>query len=205
MSHLLRTSELFDPLADRLDAGMPVFGTCAGMIMCATSVLDGRPDQRSFGRIDLAVRRNGYGRQYHSGTFALSSGYYDAYYGRAQKVRAAIRAEMEKAFEGVDLMLTPTTPTVAFELGAKVDDPLEMYMNDILTVSANLAGTPAITLTGPDGAAQTFDESVRLLQRAEFEALYAASGLVVEGVYGDYDGRPHTERSPRLVLLARRA
>lgn len=63
MSHLLRTSELFDPLADRLDAGMPVFGTCAGMIMCATSVLDGRPDQRSFGRIELAVRRNGYGRQ----------------------------------------------------------------------------------------------------------------------------------------------
>jgi len=80
------------------------------------------------------------------GTFSLSSGYYDAYYGRAQKVRAAIRHELETAFEDVDILLTPTTPTVAFPLGEKIDDPLAMYMNDILTVSANLAGTPAISL-----------------------------------------------------------
>ncbi len=80
------------------------------------------------------------------GTFALSSGYYDAYYGRAQKVRAAIRAELEATFRDVDLLLTPTTPSVAFELGAKIDDPLAMYMNDILTVAANLAGIPAISL-----------------------------------------------------------
>jgi len=86
------------------------------------------------------------------GTFALSSGYYDAYYGRAQKVRAAIRHEMEKAFEDVDVLLTPTTPSVAFPLGEKVDDPLAMYMNDILTVMANLAGTPAISL--PCGRAE---------------------------------------------------
>ena len=63
MSHLMRTNDLFDPLAERIGAGLPVFGTCAGMIMCATEVLDGRPDQRSFGAIDLTVRRNGYGRQ----------------------------------------------------------------------------------------------------------------------------------------------
>ncbi|MEP1126182.1 MAG: pyridoxal 5'-phosphate synthase glutaminase subunit PdxT [Ilumatobacter sp.] len=63
MSHLMRTNELFAPIADRLAAGMPVFGTCAGMIMCASEVLDGRPDQRSFGALDLTVRRNGYGRQ----------------------------------------------------------------------------------------------------------------------------------------------
>jgi len=80
------------------------------------------------------------------GTFSLSSGYYDAYYGRAQKVRAAIRQEIETAFQDIDILLTPTTPTVAFPLGEKVDDPLAMYMNDILTVSANLAGTPAISL-----------------------------------------------------------
>ncbi|MFT3854768.1 MAG: pyridoxal 5'-phosphate synthase glutaminase subunit PdxT [Ilumatobacteraceae bacterium] len=66
MSKLLESSGLFDPLAERIAAGMPVFGTCAGMILLATSVLDGRPDQRSFGAIDVAVRRNGYGRQVDS-------------------------------------------------------------------------------------------------------------------------------------------
>jgi 5'-phosphate synthase pdxT subunit len=63
MSHLMRTNALFEPLAERIAGGMPVFGTCAGMIMCASEVLDGRPDQRCFGAIDLTVRRNGYGRQ----------------------------------------------------------------------------------------------------------------------------------------------
>jgi 5'-phosphate synthase pdxT subunit len=66
MSRLLGTAELFDPLAARLAAGMPVFGTCAGMILLATDVLDGRPDQRSFAAIDVSVRRNGYGRQIDS-------------------------------------------------------------------------------------------------------------------------------------------
>jgi 5'-phosphate synthase pdxT subunit len=66
MSRLLGTADLYEPLAERLDAGMPVFGTCAGMILLATEVLDGRPDQRSFGKIDIAVRRNGYGRQIDS-------------------------------------------------------------------------------------------------------------------------------------------
>ncbi len=63
MSHLMRTNQLFEPIAARIASGMPVFGTCAGMIMCASDVLDGRPDQRSFGAADLTVRRNGYGRQ----------------------------------------------------------------------------------------------------------------------------------------------
>jgi len=66
MSRLLTTSELFDPLAARLADGMPAFGTCAGMILLASEVLDGRPDQRSFGAIDISVRRNGYGRQLDS-------------------------------------------------------------------------------------------------------------------------------------------
>lgn len=66
MSHLLRTNELFEPLAERLADGLPVMGTCAGMILCASEVLEGRDDQRSFGLIDLTVRRNGYGRQLDS-------------------------------------------------------------------------------------------------------------------------------------------
>ncbi|MHC4953853.1 MAG: Asp-tRNA(Asn)/Glu-tRNA(Gln) amidotransferase subunit GatA [Planctomycetota bacterium] len=103
-----------------------------------------------------ATRGDGFGtevkRRILLGTFALSSGYYEAYYGRAQKVRAAIRHEMETVFEDVDILLTPTTPTVAFPIGEKIDDPLAMYMNDILTVTANLTGTPAISLPCGRGA-----------------------------------------------------
>ena len=75
------------------------------------------------------------------GTFVLSSGYYDAYYLRAQKVRTLIRRDFEQAFEACDVVATPTTPTPAFRLGEKTDDPLQMYLADIFTVPANLAGT----------------------------------------------------------------
>ena len=109
-----------------------------------------RADGADSYEVFAGTRGEGFGKEVKRrillGTFALSSGYYDAYYGRAQKVRAAIRHEMESAFEEVDVMLAPTTPTVAFRLGDKVDDPLAMYMNDTLTVAANLAGSPAISL-----------------------------------------------------------
>jgi len=80
------------------------------------------------------------------GTFALSSGYYEAYYGRAQKVRAAMRHEMEECFQRVDLLASATTPTAAFLLGEKASDPLAMYLSDVLTVTANLCGVPALSL-----------------------------------------------------------
>ena len=74
------------------------------------------------------------------GTYVLSSGYYDAYYLRAQKVRTLIRKDFLKAFEKVDAIVTPTTPTAAFKIGEKSDDPLQMYLSDIFTISCNLAG-----------------------------------------------------------------
>jgi len=80
------------------------------------------------------------------GTYALSSGYYDAYYLRAQKVRTLIKEELEKAFAKVDLILTPTAPTSAFKLGEKTDNPLEMYLADIFTITANITGVPAISV-----------------------------------------------------------
>ena len=80
------------------------------------------------------------------GTFALSSGYYDAYYGRAQAVRAKMRADFDAAFQRVDFLLTPTTPEPAFPIGAKTDDPLAMYLSDIFTAPANLVGIPAIAV-----------------------------------------------------------
>ena len=74
------------------------------------------------------------------GTYALSSGYYDAYYGKAQRIRRLIKNDFEKAFEKVDVIASPTSPTTAFAIGDKIDDPVKMYLNDIYTISANLAG-----------------------------------------------------------------
>ncbi len=80
------------------------------------------------------------------GTFVLSSGYYDAYYARAQKVRRLVNEDFEKAFKEVDVILTPTTPKPAFKIGEKTGDPLQMYLEDVFTVPANLAGLPAISI-----------------------------------------------------------
>ncbi|HET8797845.1 MAG TPA: Asp-tRNA(Asn)/Glu-tRNA(Gln) amidotransferase subunit GatA [Thermoanaerobaculia bacterium] len=80
------------------------------------------------------------------GTFALSSGYYDAYYGRAQRVRAKLREEMRAAFGALDFLITPTTPEPAFRIGARTDDPLSMYLSDIFTAPANLVGIPALAI-----------------------------------------------------------
>jgi aspartyl-tRNA(Asn)/glutamyl-tRNA(Gln) amidotransferase subunit A len=80
------------------------------------------------------------------GTYALSAGYYDAYYLKAQKVRRLIADDFARAFSEVDVLMGPTTPTPAFQIGAKVSDPVTMYLNDIYTIGANLAGVPAMSL-----------------------------------------------------------
>ncbi len=80
------------------------------------------------------------------GTYALSSGYYDAYYLKAQKVRTLIKQDFDRAFERVDVIVTPTAPTPAFKAGEKADDPLQMYLSDIFTISCNLAGLPGLSL-----------------------------------------------------------
>jgi aspartyl-tRNA(Asn)/glutamyl-tRNA(Gln) amidotransferase subunit A len=80
------------------------------------------------------------------GTYALSSGYYDAYYGSAQKVRTLITQDFAKAFENFDVLISPTTPTTAFKIGERADDPMAMYKADLCTIPANLAGTPAMSV-----------------------------------------------------------
>ncbi|HZR08259.1 MAG TPA: Asp-tRNA(Asn)/Glu-tRNA(Gln) amidotransferase subunit GatA [Myxococcales bacterium] len=96
------------------------------------------------------TRAEGFGaevkRRIMLGTYALSAGYYDAYYLKAQKVRTLIRRDFDRAFESVDAVLSPTSPTTAFRLGEKMDDPLAMYLNDVYTVPANLAGLPGISV-----------------------------------------------------------
>ena len=82
------------------------------------------------------------------GTYVLSAGYYDAYYVKAMKLRTLILQDFQKAFDSVDVLLTPTTPSAAFAIGEKMDDPVAMYLNDIFTVPASLAGLPAISVPG---------------------------------------------------------
>jgi aspartyl-tRNA(Asn)/glutamyl-tRNA(Gln) amidotransferase subunit A len=124
------------------------------------------------------TRAQGFGaevkRRIMLGTYALSSGYYEAYYGTAQKVRTKISEDFRGAFEELDFVVTPTSPWTAFELGAKTEDPLAMYLNDFLTVPMSLAGIPAISIpcglsdglpVGFQLAGPTFSEG-RLLEAA---------------------------------------
>ncbi|MEW6702819.1 MAG: Asp-tRNA(Asn)/Glu-tRNA(Gln) amidotransferase subunit GatA [Bacteroidota bacterium] len=125
----------------------------------------------------LNSRSEGFGsevkRRIMLGTYVLSAGYYDAYYRKAQKVRRLLKQDFDKAFEKVDIILTPTTPTTAFKIGEKTNDPLEMYLSDIYTTPANLAGIPGINIPigkNKDGLpigmqlmAKQFDEKSLLL------------------------------------------
>ncbi len=107
-------------------------------------------DARDLAEMYTKTRREGFGaevkRRIMIGTYALSAGYYDAYYGKASQVRALIRRDFDEAFQKCDVILTPTTPTPAFKIGEKTDDPLQMYLSDIFTISTNLAGIPGISV-----------------------------------------------------------
>lgn len=125
------------------------------------------------------TRGEGFGlevkRRIMLGTYALASGYYDAYYIKAQKVRTLIKRDFDRAFEqGVDVIVAPTSPTVAFQLGARVDDPLQMYLADIFTIPANMAGLPGIAI--PCGFSEGMPVSLQVMGPAfgEEQVLRAA-------------------------------
>lgn len=108
------------------------------------------PDAKNLLEMYTKTRAEGFGpevkRRIMLGTYALSSGYYDAYYKKAQQMRALVTEDFKKAFETVDVLISPTCPNTAFELGAKSSDPLQMYLTDIATISANLAGIPGLSV-----------------------------------------------------------
>jgi aspartyl-tRNA(Asn)/glutamyl-tRNA(Gln) amidotransferase subunit A len=135
------------------------------------------------------TREAGFGaevkRRIMIGTYALSSGYYDAYYGRAQKVRTRISEDFRAAWESFDFVATPTSPTVAFELGAKLEDPLAMYLNDFCAVPMSLAGIPAISI--PNGLADGLPTGFQLAGPAFSENRILDAAHALEKAIG-FDG-----------------
>ncbi|MFN2625796.1 MAG: amidase family protein, partial [Mycobacteriales bacterium] len=110
----------------------------------------GDDDVHSVEEVMSLTREAGFGdevkRRIILGTYALSSGYYDAYYGQAQKVRTLITRDFDRAYEQVDVLVSPTTPTTAFRIGERVDDPLAMYLSDVCSIPSNLAGGAAMSV-----------------------------------------------------------
>ena len=137
------------------------------------------------------TRHDGFGdevkRRILIGTYALSSGYYDAYYGRAQKVRTLIAREFATVFENVDFVVTPTSPTVAFELGSLTSDPLSMYLNDFFTVPMSLAGIPAISI--PCGLSEGLPVGLQLAGAAFSENRILDAAHALERALA-FDGTP---------------
>ncbi|MFJ1709193.1 Asp-tRNA(Asn)/Glu-tRNA(Gln) amidotransferase subunit GatA [Kitasatospora sp. NPDC088346] len=157
---------------------------------------------RSAEDVTALTREAGFGdevkRRIILGTYALSSGYYDAYYGSAQKVRTLISRDFDAAFAGVDVLISPTTPTTAFPIGERADDPMAMYLADLCTIPSNLAGNAAMSL--PCGLAPEDNLPVGLQIIAPAMAddrLYRVGGAV-EAALNDKWGHPLLEEAPAL-------
>ena len=167
--------------------------------------IDGR-ERAGEGLLEMYMRTRGQGfgsevkRRIMLGTFALRSGYYDAYYRKAQQVRALIKSDFDAAFEQVDIILSPTTPTPAFELGARTDNPVDMYLADVFTLSCNLAGLPGMSV--PCGlSSDGLPIGMQLLGRPLDEAGLLAAARAYEREVGALDDRGAPVRRPDLDAI----
>ena len=122
------------------------------------------------------------------GTYVLSAGYSEAFYGRANLVRAMLREEFDQVFDQVDVLLTPTSPTAAFPLGARTGDPLTMYLADLLTVPANLANIPAMSL--PGGFANNLPVGIQLMAGEWMESNIFRAGAAFQRATDWHTKRP---------------
>jgi aspartyl-tRNA(Asn)/glutamyl-tRNA(Gln) amidotransferase subunit A len=159
-------------------------------------------DSPSAEEVMRASRDRGFGdevkRRIILGTYALSSGYYDAYYGQAQKVRTLITRDFEAAFGAADVLLSPTAPTTAFRLGEKLDDPIAMYLNDLATIPANLAGVPGISVPGGLAPEDGLPVGVQVLAPAMADDRVYRVGAALETMLTDRWGGPILDRAPAL-------
>ena len=167
----------------------------------------GDDGSRSAEEVMSLTREAGFGpevkRRIMLGTYALSAGYYDAYYGQAQKVRTLIIRDFAAAFEQVDVLVSPTTPTTAFRIGERVDDPLAMYLSDLCTIPANLAGNAALSV--PAGLSD--DDGLPVGLQVMAPALADDRAYRVAAAYevarDDADGGPLALRVPDLEVVGR--
>ncbi|MDT3344023.1 MULTISPECIES: Asp-tRNA(Asn)/Glu-tRNA(Gln) amidotransferase subunit GatA [Microbacterium] len=149
-----------------------------------------------------ATRDAGFGdevkRRVILGTYALSAGYYDAYYGSAQKVRTLIQRDFDEAFAQVDVIATPSAPTTAFRLGEKLDDPIQMYLNDVTTIPVNLAGVPGISIPSGLAAEDGLPVGIQFVAPAREDARLYRVGAALEALLVDSWGGPLLDRAPIL-------
>ncbi len=153
-------------------------------------------------QVMAATREAGFGaevkRRIILGTYALSAGYYDAYYGSAQKVRTLIQRDFASAFEQADVLVSPSAPTTAFRIGEKIDDPLAMYLNDVTTIPANLAGVPGMTLPMGLAPEDGLPTGFQLMAPARADARLYRIGATLERLIAERDGAI-LDRAPALV------
>jgi len=167
------------------------------------STPDGSPSAE---QVMGASRDEGFGeevkRRIILGTYALSSGYYDAYYGQAQKVRTLIARDFEAAFEQVDVLVSPTAPTTAFRIGDKTEDPMAMYLNDIATIPANLAGVPGMSI--PSGLADEdgLPVGLQILAPAMQDQRLYAVGAALEQRLRQAQGGYVIDQAPEIEVRA---
>lgn len=147
-----------------------------------------------------ATREAGFGaevkRRVILGTYALSAGYYDAYYGSAQKVRTLIQQDFTKAFEQADVLISPTAPTTAFKFGEKTADPLEMYLNDVTTIPANLAGIPGMSLPVSIAAEDGLPVGIQLMAPVRADDRLYRVGATLERLVEQQLGAPFFTKAP---------
>ena len=152
-----------------------------------------------------ATREAGFGdevkRRIILGTYALSAGYYDAYYGSAQKVRTLIQRDFASAFERADILISPAAPTTAFRLGEKIDDPLAMYLNDVTTIPANLAGIPGMSLPMGLAPEDGLPVGLQLMAPARADARLYEHGAAIEALLEERWGHTLLSRAPDLTVL----
>lgn len=148
-----------------------------------------------------ATREAGFGpevkRRIILGTYALSAGYYDAYYGSAQKVRTLIQRDFDAAFAKADVLISPTAPTTAFAFGEKTADPLEMYLNDVTTIPANLAGIPAMSIPVDVAAEDGLPVGLQLMAPARADAKLYQVSATLERMLEEQAGMPFYARAPK--------
>lgn len=151
-----------------------------------------------------ATREAGFGpevkRRIILGTYALSAGYYDAYYGSAQKVRTLIQRDFAAAFEQADVLISPSAPTTAFRFGEKTEDPLEMYLNDVTTIPANLAGIPAMSIPVDVAAEDGLPVGLQLMAPARADNRLYRVSATIERMLEERDGAPFYTRAPKTPV-----